>query len=250
MVANVLFVTGTMVILLEGLICAILIIPLFALLGSVGGLIMGLVCRKTRWPKQAACSFVLMPVLLGTIPGSQRHDERIAVIERAAIVDAPPAVIWNEIHNARDIKPQEVERGWMYRIGVPLPIAGVTEITASGRERKITMGKGVHFAQVVTDWKENSYVRWTYRFSDDSFPPGALDDHVRIGGRYFDLIDTSYTLIPINERTTQLTVRISYRISTQFNWYTDPIARLLIGNFEEVILDFYGNRSALSRLPT
>ena len=36
---------------------------------------------------------------------------------------------------------------------------------------------------------------------------------------------------------------MGYRVSTQFNWYVDPIARVLIGNFEEVIQDFYRQRS-------
>ena len=56
--------------------------------------------------------------------------------------------------------------------------------------RHITMGKGVRFDQVATEWRENERVSWRYRFAEDSFPPGALDDHVRIGGEYFDLGET------------------------------------------------------------
>ena len=36
---------------------------------------------------------------------------------------------------------------------------------------------------------------------------------------------------------------MSYRVSTRFNWYAQPIAATLIGNFEEVILNFYANRA-------
>ena len=108
------------------------------------------------------------------------------------------------------------------------------------------MGKHVHFDQVVAEWTENRHVRWTYRFDDDSFPPGALDDHVRIGGRYFDLIDTEYTLTPEDAQSTLLRIRIRYRVSTDFNWYADMVARLLIGNFEEVILRFYERRTTTS----
>ena len=39
-------------------------------------------------------------------------------------------------------------------------------------------------------------------------------------------------------------IRIRYRVSTDFNWYADMVARLLIGNFEEVILRFYERRTA------
>jgi hypothetical protein len=210
---------------------------------SIGGLLMGLICRVTDWPRQAAYSFVLAPVLLGAIPFSNDQAKGVATVERMMAIDALPDAIWKQIHNANDIRPDEINHGWMYRIGVPLPISGVTERTPNGLERKITMGKGIQFKQVVTDWTENRFVRWKYRFTDQSFPAGALDDHVRIGGKYFDLIDTSYSLVPLNERTTQLTISMTYRVSTDFNWYADPIARLLIGNFEDVILDFYRNRA-------
>jgi hypothetical protein len=36
---------------------------------------------------------------------------------------------------------------------------------------------------------------------------------------------------------------MSYRVSTQFNWYADAVAQGLLGNFEDVILDFYRQRS-------
>jgi hypothetical protein len=68
-----------------------------------------------------------------------------------------------------------------------------------------------------------------------------LDDHVRIGGHYFDLVDTSYELVPRGAGT-ELSIRMRYRVSTQFNWYAEPIARWLVGNFEETILAFYKRR--------
>jgi hypothetical protein len=241
-VANAIFVIGTLMIFIEGLICAILIVPLFAALGAVGGLIMGIVCRTTHWPKQAAYGLALLPIALGAIPQTETS-HRIGVCERAITINAPAAVIWHQIHNVRDIKPQEVASGWIYRIGVPLPIAGMTEQTSTGLVRRISMGKAIHFEQVVTNWEENRFVRWTYRFAEDSFPAGALDDHVKIGGHYFDMIDTSYSLTPIDASHTKLAIHMSYRVSTQFNWYADEIAQLLIGNFEEVILDFHSNRA-------
>jgi hypothetical protein len=147
-----------------------------------------------------------------------------------------------EEYQGRDIRPEEVDRAWIYRIGVPVPKAGITQATPAGLVRKISMGKNIHFDQVVTEWQENNYVRWIYRFEEDSFPPYALDEHVVLGGHYFDVRDTSYTLTP-HGQSTELKIRMQYRVSTQFNWYADPIARFLFGNFEEVILDFYRRRS-------
>lgn len=249
MLATSLFVAGTLVIMIEGLICAILIIPMFAMLGVVGGLIMALVCRFTMHRNTAACSFMLLPLALGLIPEDGFAPQRIAMREHTVTIAAPAERVWHEIHAASDIRPDEVERAWMYRIGVPLPLSGMTEHTPEGIVRKVRMGKDIHFEQVATEWQENRHVRWAYRFAEDSIPPRALDDHVKIGGHYFDLIDTSYTLSPLDAAHTQLRIRMHYRVSTQFNWYADAIAEFLIGNFEEVILDFYQRRATSSPTP-
>lgn len=243
MAANALFVLGTMAILIEGLICVIIILPLFCLLGALGGLMMGVICRVTRRRREAVYSFAALPILLGFLPTPETPQQRIGTVERSIVVEASPQQIWQQLHNARDIRPEEVGHAWMYRIGVPLPMAGVTQHTPTGYVRHITMGKSIHFEQVATEWQENRFVRWTYRFHKDSFPPRALDDHVTIGGHYFDLLDTTYALQPIDPETTRLNITMRYRVSTQFNWYADGVARLLMGNFEEVILDFYSRRA-------
>lgn len=243
MAANALFVLGTMAILIEGLICAIIILPLFCVLGALGGLLMGVICRATRRRREAVYSFAVLPILLGLLPTHEANHQRIGTIERTIVVEASPQQIWQQIHNARDIRPEEVGHAWMYRIGVPLPMAGVTQETPTGFVRKVSMGKSIRFDQVATEWQENRFVRWTYRFTEDSFPPRALDDHVTIGGHYFDLLDTAYSLHPTGPQTTELRIAMRYRVSTQFNWYADGVARFLIGNFEEVILDFYRQRA-------
>jgi hypothetical protein len=88
-------------------------------------------------------------------------------------------------------------------------------------------------------------VSWRYRFSEDSFPAGALDDHVRIGGHYFDLGETTYSLAARGAGT-RLSVRMRYRVSTRFNWYAAPVADFLVGDFAERILEFYARRAAQS----
>ena len=247
--ANLLFVVGTMLALIEGLICAVVIVPLFMLIGGFAGLLMGFVCRKLIWPRTTLYSLAALPLVLSVltaaapVPPPQRVDR----IERSIVIAAPPAIVWQQIHDARDIQPAEVQQGWMYRIGVPLPQSGVTRETDHGRVREITMGKQIRFEQVEQERHENRHVRWRYRFGKDSIPAGALDDHVAIGGHYFDLIDTAYTLAPVADGSaTRLSIDMGYRVSTDFNWYARPVASLLIGNFEDVILKFYARRAERS----
>jgi hypothetical protein len=244
--ANLFFVIGTMLIMIEGLICAVVIVPLFMLYGGIGGLIMGAICKWTDWPKSSTYGFVALPVVLALVTPAPENKPLIDSIERTVIIQSRAENIWPHLMNADDIKPNEVDRGWLYRIGVPLPEAGVTQQSGNELVRNVTMGKAIHFEQRSSEWRKNEFVRWTYRFAADSFPPRALDDHVQIGGHYFDIIDTKYTLTPHGTDATQLKIEMTYRVSTDFDWYANGVAQLLIGNFGDVILDFYRARAERS----
>jgi hypothetical protein len=142
-----------------------------------------------------------------------------------------------------------VDAAWMYRIGVPLPLAGAADVVNGQHLRHITMGKGVRFDQVATVWRENEQVTWRYEFAPESFPPGALDDHVRIGGQYFDIIESTYSLSPRGAGTV-LGLSTRYRISTHFNWYAGWIGDFLVGDFGEKIVAFYAHRAERAVQPT
>jgi len=243
MISTCLFVLGSMAMLWEGAICAILILPVFMLVGAFGGLIMGVICRmKWKSRRPTVYSFVALPVVLAALGIGNETPQRFEHVERSTLIQAAPAEVWKHLLDADHIRASEVDRAWMYRIGVPTPLAGVTHRSDRGLVREVRMGKGIHFRQMSSDWQPHRYVRWQYLFEEDSVPAGALDDHVRIGGEYFDLRDTTYTLTPRGDATV-LTIRMDYRVSTGFNWYAVPLADWLIGDFSEVILDFYRQRA-------
>lgn len=240
--AAILFVLGTMLIMIEGLICAVLISPLFALLGTVGGLIMGAACRLGRHMMKALHSFLLLPLLLMAFESNTELPTRTYEIERSTLIDVPREVVWQQLQRVPAIGEREVDEAWVFRIGVPKP-QSATPSTEVVPARRIKMGKQVYFDQVIEESRENEYIRWSYRFYDDSFPAGSMDDHVKIGGSYFDLIDTSYTLLPEGSQT-RLIVRFRYRLSTRFNWYAAPILDHLLRDAADTYLALYRARAS------
>jgi hypothetical protein len=241
-VANALFVIGTVPAMLEGWICVIVILPLFVMMGMVGAVIMGGVCRMTKWPKQTAYSIAVLPLMLGAIEPTDGVPIRISTIERSLAIAAPRDEVWNHLMNVRDIRDEEVEDGIAFRIGVPPPLSAVSADVDGQPVRRISMGKHVHFDQIQTERREHEFVQWKQRFYPDSFPPGAFDQHVVMGGAYFDIDTISYSLKPAGDAT-KLTLSMHYRVSTRFNWYADAVARLVLGNLEEVLLGVYQRRS-------
>jgi hypothetical protein len=157
-------------------------------------------------------------------------------------IHANPEAIWRLINDARAIQPGEMEKGLAYRIGLPLPQSAQTIKTVQGRVRKLRWDRGVKFDEPISDWRENRYIRWTYSFPPGAIPADALDEHVVIGGRYFDLVDTSYQLTPQGEET-RLDIHVTYRISTNFNWYAETWGRVLVDDAAGTILGFYKRRA-------
>ncbi|HTK99966.1 MAG TPA: hypothetical protein VL379_18160 [Pseudomonadales bacterium] len=242
--ANVLFTVGTFVIHIEGLICVILAAPMFAIIGGVAGLIVGAAFRGTKWLRRATYCCALLPLFLGSYEHYIPLPQQVRTIERTITVAAPRWDVWDQLMTAEAIRPDEMDDGYMYQIGVPLPESALAGETDDGRlVRHIRMGRGIEFDQIATDWQACSHVRWQYHFTANSFPPRALDDHVRIGGEYFDVLDAQYSLRPIDGGRTALRVTMSYRVSTRFNWYAQPVAKLIVGNFEETALRFYARRA-------
>jgi hypothetical protein len=240
--ATSLFVVGTLLLLIEGWICAFVIIPMFAVLGAIGGLAMGLICRLSNWPRHTLSGFAALPVLMVGLAPYIPTPTGLGTIERTIRVNAPASVIWHQLNHIEQIRPDEMADALAMRIGVPMPISGRTSRTLDGMVRETRWGKRVHFDEVIQDWQPPRYLRWTYRFAPDSFPRDALDDHVVIGGHYFDVLDTSFTLSPDGD-STALSTTVHYRISTQFNFYADWVAQLLLGNLSEVGLRLYKSRA-------
>ena len=236
------FVAGTAVLMIEGAICIAMALPIFCVLASLGGLI-GLIVIRVIKPRPTTMGAVmLLPLLVGYfeagVPLPRDASRSVASVHIAA----KPEVVWGLINHAVDIRPAEMRDGLAWRIGVPYPVEAITQATPRGHVRKLRWAGNVAFDEPITDWQENRYIRWTYAFTPASFPPGTLDEHVLIGGNYFDLVDTSYALTP-EAGGTRLDIVVDYRVSTHFNWYAGWLGRVMVDNAAGAILHFYKLRS-------
>jgi len=236
------FVGGTALLLIEGSICIAMALPVFCLLASLGGVLGWIVIAVIKPKPGVMNSLMLLPLLSGYVESQIQLPQEIHHSATSIYVAAKPEIIWHLINNATHIQPDEMKSGWAYRIGVPYPVEAITQTAADGHVRKLRWAKEVSFDEPITAWEENHFIRWSYSFRPDSFPKGALDEHVLIGGKYFDLVDTSYTLIPEADGT-RLSIEIAYRVSTNFNWYSAWWGRMLVEDSAETILNFYKNRS-------
>jgi hypothetical protein len=243
------FFAGTAILLLEGSICIVIALPLFLMMSSVGSALMWVFLKFKKPSPNSINSLLLLPLLMVPIESQIGLPANNQAISESIIIQASPDKVWQLINHVDNIQPEEVQDGLAYKIGVPSPLDAIVVSEQGGRVRKVRLAKNVAFDMLISDWQENRFIKWTYRFTPESFPKGSMDEHVVIGGKYFDLVDTSYQLTPIGAAT-RLDIVVHYRISTNFNWYANPLGKLLIDNSAKQILSLYKNRAeALAASP-
>ncbi len=231
----------SVLVLHEGVICLLIASPIMFAALCAGAALMHWCCRWLWKPQRGVYSLAVLPLLLILIP--EQPGNYLGHTQHTQIIHAPASVVWQQINHVTDIQPDEFKPSVVYGIGVPYPVSGVTRQTPEGLIRDSVWQKGVRFEELIQQSVPNEYLRWTYRFEDGSFPKGALDDHVKVGGKYFDVLDTAFTLKPLDAQRTQLTLDVNYRVSTEVNFYAGPLADWMFKDFSAVILDFYKKRS-------
>ncbi|MBO9685321.1 MAG: SRPBCC family protein [Mitsuaria chitosanitabida] len=238
---------GTMVTLLEGVICIAILSPVFLVLSSLGGLLMkaALAIADVRGHHMGALA--LTPLLALLVEGPLAQSDQWQRIDRSIVIAAAPDRVWSEIVSARDIRPDELKPTLAHLIGVPRPVAGINHMTADGEVRESRWERGVHFRGRITERDEGRSIAWRYEFSPDSFPPGTMDDHVVLGGRYLDLGETRFVLTPVDATHTRLDVEAHYRVSSTINVYAVPVADLLGRDFVDMLLALYRDRSEAAK---
>lgn len=231
----------SVLVLHEGVICLLMASPIMFAALCAGAALMHWCCRWLWKPQRSVYSLAVLPLLLILIP--EQPGNYMGHTQHSQVIEAPASVVWQQINHVTNIQPDEFKPSVVYGIGVPYPVSGVTRQTPEGLIRDSVWQKGVRFEELIQQSEPGRYLRWTYRFEPDSFPKGALDDHVKVGGKYFDVLDTAFTLTPLDAKRTKVTLDINYRVSTEVNFYAGPLADWMFRDFSEVILDFYRKRS-------
>ena len=240
---------GCAITLLEGSICIALMTPLFLACGSIGGLAMRYSLKIVKRNSVTLKATALLPLLVIIGEGQGSLDNNEEEIRRAIEINASASVIWNQIIDARAISPTELPFSFAHLIGVPKPIEGVNRVSGNDTIRYSTWEKGVHFKGRVLEQIENKSITWRYKFDEDSFPAGSMDEHVEIGGRYFDLRDTTFNLYGLSESVTRLEVIAHYRVTSSVNFYAVPVARFFGRDFLDMLLGLYKGRSEKASVP-
>lgn len=234
----------------EGLICLVIIIGPFLILGSLGAFIFRLIKLRQNKNQRALYVSLVLPFLFLLVESHITPSNYFHTVKTEIIVNSAKENVWRNIKNVRNIQANEIEPHFVHFIGVPTPLNGDINFAGVGGERKIVWEKGIQFVEKIKTWNEGEGFTYTILVNPRSIPPKTLDEHVLIGGEYFDVLEGSYHLKEINKHHTKITLTCKYRITTTLNNYGRIWANFLLNDFNEMILEVIKNRAEKELTPT
>jgi hypothetical protein len=241
--AIVAFLLTTMVLMLEGSICVLIVSPGFLLLAGVGGLTAGWLRTRQEVRSSTLSIVLLLPIVLSPLEAHLPVSAEIKTRVDSVVIDADAATIWRNISNVEQIDESELTFGVTRLLGVPRPLEARMGGSNGEQVRHTKWEKGISFQERIVEWSEYSSMQWEFEFPPGSIPKGTLDDHVAIGGEFFDLVGGGYTLTPMEGRKVELTLTTSYRVSARPKLYSLVWADVVMGDFHRMILGLVADRS-------
>jgi hypothetical protein len=236
--------------LLEGWICIVMYLPVGLTLSTLGGLGGGFVARNQRLKRvgdiSTAC-VLLLPFILSPIEPAFLKRQEIRTVENVIEVQASPSVVWDQIKTVPEIRRDELQPSWSRRIGFPDPIAATLSHEGVGGVRQASFSGGVLFIETVDVWEPGHRLAFSIHPETAKIPNTTLDEHVTVGGPYFDVLRGEYELEPLGNGVTRLYLRSWQRVSTDFNWYAHLWSDAVMSDLQKTILHVVQQRAQAQR---
>jgi hypothetical protein len=227
----------------EGWACWIMVLPLFLMAASIGGLIGGYFKLRKRDNKVYVSIVILFPIfiapveqMIGAIPGTYKAYTYIDINSTAD-------KIWNNVTRVREI-PLQQDKGWLTRnLGFPRPVKAELNYLGIGAYRDAVFTNGLVFHETITDYIDKKKMTFAIKANPHEIPSTAMDEHVVIGGDYFDVLNGTYELEKLNDETYRLHLYSHFKLTTTFNFYASWWARVIMKDIQNNILQVEKQRA-------
>ena len=205
---------------MEGWICVVMALPITLLFASLGGVASGLTARS-RFRKKGRATFclALLPFLVSGIESQFNAPLSVRTVNTSIVIHAPAEVVWRNIERVPAIRHDEIRPSWTHAIGFPLPVEATLDHEGVGGVRHASFEGGLMFIETINRWEPMKSIGFQIAADTAAIPRTTLDEHVTIGGRYFDVLYGEYDLEPLANGDVLLHLSSRQRLSTDFNAY-------------------------------
>ena len=237
--AGLVFMAAALAFNLEGLICVILWLPIVSFMSSLGGVAAGVIrdSQASDGSKRLCVAAVaLLPLVTGPLESWRDRATEIGTVHTTIEIKATPGQVWKQIRSVPRITEAEHGFSLSHKLGFPRPTEAILEGAGVGSVRYARFEGGVLFVEKVTEWEENKRLSFSIVADTKNIPPTTFDEHVTIGGPYFDVLHGSYWIEPRGAVRVVLHLASDQRLSTGFNFYSHWWTEWLMNDLQTYIL--------------
>ena len=236
------FMVITLLMGIEGWACWIMALPLFMGISSMGGLLGGWLKRKSK-SKVYVSVAVFLPFLIAPVEHAIGSQTSTYTADTYIDIQAPAEKIWANVTRVQEI-PAEQDKGWLTRnLGFPRPVKAELDFAGVGGSREAIFTNGLVFHEKVTEYIDQKKMVFSIKAFPHEIPSTTMDEHVVIGGDYFDVIDGTYELEQLNASTQRLHLYSHFKLTTTFNFYASLWARWIMQDIQNNILQIEKSRA-------
>jgi uncharacterized membrane protein YhaH (DUF805 family) len=210
---------------LEGLICILVIAPLWLVISAIGGLIGRAIARAThRPPRSTSAALVVIPLvyaLEAIFPASVTFENQVSID-----IKATPAAVWRSITAMGHI---EEPPGLLFRLGLAHPLSGRLVGEGVGAERHGEFSTGIA-VEKITEWIPNHRLGFVVLNDVPTVRELSPYHHVHaphvVG--YFATTVASFELEDRGAHMTRLTLRSTHVLRLEPTLYWLPLVNWVV----------------------
>ncbi len=229
----------TLILQMESVACWIMLLPLFMLFASIGGVFGGYLKSLRKNNKLNVSLGIILPFLVVPIENMVPAEPTVYTCYTTIDIEAPQDDIWKNVVRVKEISDREDNGTLTNILGFPRPVKGEFDRGAVGGSRKAIFTYGLVFDEVITEYTDRRKMAFSVRVA--SLPAG-MDEHVRIGGKYFDMLDATYELQPLDNGKYRLHLYSHYEMTTTFNFYASWWGDWILSDIQNNILQVIKTR--------
>jgi hypothetical protein len=233
----------TLAFAIEGWPCLVMILPIFLLAASTGGLIGGHFKLKNRDNNVYISTLILLPLFISPLENYIGANSTPYKAYTFIDIDAPADKIWSNVTRVREIS-KEQDKGWLTNLlNFPRPVKAELKFEGVGAYREAIFTNGLVFHETVTEYIDKKKMSFTIRALPHEIPLTTMDEHLVVGGKYFDVLNGTYELEKLNEKTYRLHLYSNFKLATTFNFYASWWANNIMKDIQYNILQIEKQRA-------
>lgn len=245
---------GTLVVsvflLQEGVICILMLLPLWAISGIAGSFLVYALRRKERDRRESqqqsrvfSAAILLLPLIAMQAETMIEWPKANYSVTRSIVIEAPAEVIWPLVEGIPNVQPGEGR--WNLSqdvIGIPRPLGAELEGNGVGATRYARWARDIQFSETIVEWQEDRRIGWEFDFEEPS-NWGIADPHLHPDSTVARVVRGGYTIEALGPNRTRVSLGTHYWVRTPANAYSALWGQLILGDLSNNLLALIKQRA-------